>query len=257
MKILALGDIAEPRAVLYLKAKLPAFVKANKIDFVVANGENAAFINPPSPELAREILDLGVDCMTGGNHTMRNRYLHPMLDNEARLLRPQNYPPAVAGRGYTVLTKNGVRILCMNVMGRVHIEPPLDSPFDAIDRVLSREAGKYDVALLDIHAEATGEKLALAHYFDGRIAVIFGTHTHIPTADEHVMPKGTGYITDLGMCGSADGILGVAPSGIIERMTTGLPVRVDPDTGDVVAMGAIFTVDTDRKCCTDVTRVRF
>ncbi len=257
MKILALGDIAEPRAVLHLKAKLPSFIKKNAIDFVVANGENAAFINPPSPELACEILDCGVDCITGGNHTMRNRHLHAMLDNETRMLRPQNYPPAVPGHGYAILTRNGTRILCMNVMGRVHIEPTLDSPFTVIDRVLVREEGRYDIALLDIHAEATGEKLALAHYFDGRITVIFGTHTHVPTADEHVLPKGTGYVTDLGMCGSESGILGVAPNGIIERMTTGLPVRVDPDTGDVVAMGAVFTVDTEQKRCTAVTRVRF
>lgn len=255
MNILAIGDLTEPRAVPFLQEKLDAFCRENHVSFVVANGENAGFIMGPTPDLAEKLRRAGVDCVTGGNHTLQNKFLYTMLENDIHLLRPQNYPPSAPGRGYTILNADGYRLLIVNVLGQVHMEPVLDNPFFAVDRVLQRESGNYDIAILDIHAEATGEKLALAHYFDGRISVIFGTHTHIPTADEQILPNGSGYVTDLGMCGGSTGILGVKKEVVIERMTTRLPVKSEPDNGPMVAYGAIFTVDPDTGRCTAVKRV--
>jgi calcineurin-like phosphoesterase len=142
-------------------------------------------------------------------------------------------------------------------MGCVHIEPSLDSPYPFIDRALSECLGKYDFAVLDFHAEATGEKLAIAHAYDGKINVIFGTHTHVRTADASVLPRGTGYITDLGMCGPSGGILGMQPESVIERMRSRLPKRFEPATGEPIADGAIFTLDTKTGACTDVRAIRF
>ena len=255
LKILAIGDLTEPRAALFLKEKLSSFKRKNGIDFVIANGENAGFIMGPTPETAALVFDAGVDCLTGGNHTLQNKFLHRTLENDTRLLRPANYPAAVPGFGYRIFSVNGYRLLVMNLLGRVHIEPVLDSPFTAAEAILRRENGKYDLAVLDFHAEATGEKLALARYFDGRFAAIFGTHTHVPTADEQVLPKGTGYITDIGMCGASGGVIGVKADVIIERYLTALPVRSEPDDSPVKANGAIFTIDTETKKCLSVERV--
>ena len=255
LKILAIGDLTEPRAALFLKEKLSPFVKKNGVDFVIANGENAGFIMGPTPETAALIFEAGVDCLTGGNHTMQNKFLYRTLENDTRLLRPVNYPASVPGFGYRIFTVKGYRLLVLNVLGRVHIEPTLDNPFTAVEAVLRRENGKYDLAGLDIHAEATGEKLALARYFDGRFAAIFGTHTHVPTADEQILPRGTGYVTDIGMCGGSGGVIGVKADVIIERYLTALPVRSEPDDSPVKANGALFTVDTETKKCLSVERI--
>ena len=257
MKILTIGDITEPRAVTYLKENLWSFRRENKIDLVIANGENASFITGPSPELAEQILSAGVDVLTGGNHTVQNLRLHPMLEASRAILRPANYPAGVPGCGYTVADLCGYRLLVINVLGQVHMEPTLDSPFEAVERILAREAGNYDLAALDIHAEATGEKLALAHAFDGRIAVIFGTHTHVPTADARILPRGSGYITDIGMCGAEDGILGIDADVILERCRIHLPVKYRAATGKILAQGAIFELDSHDFAAKNVKIVSF
>jgi len=158
--------------------------------------------------------------------------------------------------GYTVCDVNGWRVLCINVSGRVYLDP-LASPFDTVDRILEREDGRYDVALLDIHAEATSEKLALGRYFDGRIQVLFGTHTHVPTADEQILPHGSGYITDLGMCGPTDGILGTDADAVIHRFRSLMPTRFSVASGTVRAQGVIFDVDEGAKKVRSVKRVVF
>jgi calcineurin-like phosphoesterase len=147
-------------------------------------------------------------------------------------------------------------MLVINAMGNVHIEPCLDSPFTAIDRILRDEAGKYDFSILDIHAEATGEKLAIAHAYDGKINVIFGTHTHVQTADAQILPRGTGYITDVGMCGESGGILGMNPDEVVTKMRTHLPTPFHAASGAVVANGAVFTLDTGTGRVTDVRTVK-
>ena len=257
LNILAIGDICEPRAVSFIIEELRRFAKAERVDFVIANGENAGFILGPTPALAEMLLDGGIDCVTGGNHTLQNKSLHPLLDSEPRLLRPANYPPEVPGSGAYLAKVGGVRLLVLNVMGQVHIEPPLSSPFHCVKRLLERYAGEYDVAVLDIHAEATGEKQALGYCFDGSFAAIFGTHTHIPTADECILPKGTGYVTDIGMCGAEHSVLGVDRNSIIERYMTALPIRPELPEGKLFATGVLFTVDERTNSCTAVRRIRF
>ena len=257
MKILARGDVTSRGGVVHLEKNLWKFREANGIDFTVVNGENASFITGISPELADKLLYSGADCITGGNHTMSNKQIYTALEENPALLRPINYGDAVVGKGYSILDASGKKILVISAMGNIHIEPTLDSPYRYIDKVLKDEAGKYDFSILDIHAEASGEKCAVAHAYDGKINVIFGTHTHVPTADERVLPLGTGYITDLGMCGESGGILGVDADFIVEKMRTRMPGRYKVADGECVANGAIFEIDEKTNRVTSVKRVKF
>ena len=257
MKILMIGDVTDPSGVQYLKERLWDVRRRYGIDFVAVNAENASFIGGADQVLAETLLEAGADVLTGGNHTMQRLSVHAFLDSDERMLRPLNYPAAVPGRGYTILDAQGYRMLVLNAMGTVHMEPTLDSPFYAIDRVLAREEGRYDFAMMDFHAEAAGEKGAIAHYFDGRIQIIAGTHTHVPTADMQILPKGAGFVTDLGMCGPSGGVLGINADVIIERSMLHLPKKYEAATGAVSADGVIFTLDTGSKKVTAVERIKF
>lgn len=257
LRIMAIGDVTSPRAAQNLAAITWNVRKNYRLDFLSINAENAGFIMGPTPDTAKTLLHAGADLLTGGNHILQNNYLHGMLEHDPHILRPANYPPTAPGFGYTLLETKGYRVLCMNVMGRVDMEPPLDSPFTAIDRILEREAGNYDFAILDIHAEASGEKMALGQYFDGKIAAIWGTHTHVPTADGRVLPNGTGYVTDLGMCGAENGILGIDRDLVLKRYTTAMPVRFSPADGMIYADGVIFNIDENNNYrCVSLERVR-
>ena len=257
MKILTIGDVTSANGIEHLKTSLWKVRQEHGVDFCIVNGENASFLSGISPELAEELLRAGADAITGGNHTMQNKQAYTYLDDTKEMVRPINFGENAPGRGYTILDVNGYRVLVMNAMGCVHIEPNLDSPYGHIDRALAREEGRYDVAILDLHAEATGEKYAIAMCYDGRFSVIFGTHTHVPTADEQILPRGTGYITDVGMCGESGGILGMQTECIIERMRTHLPSKYKPASGRPVANGALFTVDEKSGKCTSVRRITF
>jgi len=256
MRILCIGDVTSPRAVEFLSHRLWRYREENKIDFCIVNAENAGLVTGATPELAEKLLSAGADCLTGGNHTLRNKSVYSYLDESERMLRPVNFGTEAAGQGYTILDCDGYKILIINAMGNVHIEPTLDSPFDYIERVLVREEGRYDLSVLDIHAEATGEKLAVAHCFDGRINMIFGTHTHVPTADGQILPGGTGYITDLGMCGESGGILGMDKERVVLRMRSHLPHSFTAAEGAVMADGVIFTVDASNGKISSVEQVK-
>lgn len=245
MRILALGDIVGTQTVDYLQAHLWILRKREKIDFVIANGENTSDIRGICARDAAALLDTGVDLITLGNHTYGKRDIYDVLENATRIIRPANYPPEAPGNGYTVVCVDGWKLLCINVCGRVYMDP-LASPFDTVDRILERERGGYDFAVMDIHAEATSEKLALAHYFDGRVAVMFGTHTHVPTADTRILPQGSGYVTDLGMCGPQNGILGTAKEQVLEKFRTLMPVHFHVADGDIRANGVIFELEDTR-----------
>lgn len=257
MRILAIGDVTGQGGIEHLKKNLWSFREKEKIDFCIVNGENASFITGISPEGAEELLRAGADVITGGNHTMHNKATYTALDEEAGLLRPVNFGDEAPGHGYTVVDCLGYKMLVINAMGRVHIEPQLDSHYGYIDRLLAREAGKYDFSILDLHAEATGEKLATGYAYDGKINIIFGTHTHVPTADDTVLPNGTGYVTDLGMCGESGGVLGMDKDSVILRMRSSLPHKFKAASGPVVADGVIFTLDTSSGRVTGTERVRF
>lgn len=257
MKILAIGDVTSPGGASYLEKNLWAVRKKLGIDFCIVNGENASFITGISRDCALELLRSGADVITGGNHTMQNHSAVKMLDELPEVLRPINYGNDAPGHGYTIFDVSNTRVLVINALGCVHIEPQLDSPYPYIDEVLSSEAGRYDVAVLDIHAEATGEKLAIAYNYDGKINVVFGTHTHVPTADATVLPRGTGYISDLGMCGESGGILGMEVGSVLYKMKTKLPGRFKCAEGSVYADAVIFTLDDGTKKVTEVKRIKF
>ena len=256
MKILAIGDVTSPGGVMHLEKNLWTQRRKYGIDFCIVNGENASFITGISKDGADVLLRSGADVITGGNHTMQNYSALKMLDEMNEVIRPLNYGEDAPGRGYTIIDTGAYRVLVMNAMGNVHIEPQLDAPYSYIEAVLRREAGKYDVAVLDVHAEATGEKLAVAHNFDGRINVVFGTHTHVPTADCSVLPRGTGYVSDLGMCGESGGILGMDVGTVLYKMKTKMPGKFKCADGAPFADGVIFELDTHGKAVS-VERIRF
>ena len=256
IKILAVGDVCGEPGLSFLKERLKDFKKENDIRFCVVNGENANVVGI-TPKQADQILQAGADVITLGNHTYTMRDLYPFLDNNPDLIiRPANYPPSAPGCGYTVRDVCGWRVLCINVNGTTFMEP-LDSPFEAVARILAREEGKYDLALLDIHAEATSEKLAIARAFDGRVSVMFGTHTHVPTADEQILPHGSGYITDLGMSGPVDSILGTKVEAVLTKMRHHMPAHFTVAEGEIAISGALFSVDPSSGKCTKVERVKF
>ncbi len=257
MRILVIGDVTSPGGLAHLKEKLWAVRRRYTIDLCIVNAENASLITGISAEDAEELLQAGADVLTGGNHTLRNKSVYGYLDQSRQMLRPVNFPPEAPGAGYTVYDAAGVRVLVINAMGNVHMEPTLDAPYAVIDRLLDREAGRFDVAVLDIHAEATGEKAAIGYAYDGRIQAVFGTHTHVPTADLCILPGGTGYVTDVGMCGESGGVLGMDAPTVVRRMRTHLPLKFIPAGGPVRADGVIFTIDAGTRRTTAVERIVF
>jgi metallophosphoesterase (TIGR00282 family) len=256
LRIMTIGDVTSPTAASALADKLWEIRRAHRIDFLAINPENAGFIIGPSADTAKMLLDRGADLLTGGNHTLQNQSLHALLDSDERLIRPANLPAEAPGAGYTILSANGYRLLAVNVLGRVEMEPVSDSPFAAIEKILAREEGNYDLAILDVHAEASGEKVALGVHFDGRFAAIYGTHTHVPTADLTVLPLGTGYVSDVGMCGASGGILGISKESVLRFHLKGIPTRYAVAEGELFADAVIFTVDPAENKCTALERVR-
>jgi metallophosphoesterase (TIGR00282 family) len=256
MKILCLGDIVGPDAVDRLCKTLYKVRRERQIDFVMLNGENADVGNGLSKDTAERLLSAGVDVITGGNHIFQKRDIYHYLDDEERILRPANYPDAVAGKGYTILDVCGWRILVINVQGTVFMDA-IDCPFRTVEKILDRCKGKYDLSLLDIHAEATSEKIALARFFDGKIDMIVGTHTHVPTADAKILPAGSGYVTDLGMCGVTESALGVDVNCVIRKLRYKIPTKFELANGNVTFQGVEF-VKTPQKAGVDfVSRVEF
>ena len=256
MKILAIGDVVGTRAVAYLRQNLWAKRQALGADFVVANGENASDIHGICVADAQTLLSSGVDMITLGNHSFGKKDICTMLSDSQNIIRPANYPPYVPGSGSSVLNIDGWRILTINVLGTALMES-MACPFTTVERILAREEGDYDFSVLDIHAESTSEKIALGRYFDGKINVIFGTHTHVATADEQVLPGGSGYITDIGMSGPINGVIGADAQGVIERMRTKIPTFFKVADGEIKVHGALFTLDTTTKKVTKVQRVTF
>lgn len=245
LRIMALGDIVGQEGVALLTKNrcLAKLRDKYKADLVIANGENASPGNGLRPDDAAAILDAGADVITGGNHIFRHYSLYPMLDECRSVIRPANYPSTAPGCGYTLCEACGYRVLVMNLAGCVYMEP-LNSPFEAADRILKENEGRYDISVIDLHAEATSEKIAMARYLDGRVSVIFGTHTHVQTNDASVFPGGTGYVTDIGMCGSMNGVLGVKTESIIHKFIQKTPKGFEPAEGGAMIHGAIFDVDT-------------
>ena len=255
MKILALGDVVGSIGISAICENLSLLKREYGAKFTIVNGENADMVGI-TPEQADTLFKAGVDVITLGNHTYRKADICELLCGDANIIRPANYPPMAPGGGRLIFEAKGKRVLCINVLGVAFMEA-LACPFETVDRILDEERGNYDIAVLDIHAEATSEKIALGRYFDGRINVIFGTHTHVPTADEQILPKGSGYITDLGMCGPVGGVLGTDATAVIDKMRTKMPTRFTVASGEIRANGALFETDDTTGRVKSIRRVRF
>ena len=257
MKILAIGDIVGSSAIDYLSKNLSKFVRENRIDFVIANGENVSEIKGISKNDAESLFNIGIDFITLGNHAFGKKDIYAYLDNnEHKIIRPCNFPSKAPGGGYSIVNIDGYKVLIINALGTMYMTP-LNSPFEIIDRILEREKESYDFAILDFHAEATSEKLAIAHYFDGRIAIIFGTHTHVQTADEQILPKGSAYITDIGMTGPINSILGTKIEAIIDKFTLQTPQYFTVAEGEIEVNGVIFDINPDSKKINSIARTKF
>lgn len=256
MKILTLGDVVGRQAVAYLEKNLWNARSSYGADIVIVNGENASDIYGIDECDAKALLSAGTDVITLGNHAFGKKNIFTMLSDSNAIIRPANYPPLTPGGGYTIINVCGWRVLCINVLGTVMMES-LACPFATVDKILEREKGNYDVSIMDLHAESTSEKIAIGRYFDGRINVIFGTHTHVQTADEQILPHGSGYITDLGMTGPVNSVIGSDVDAVIERMRTKITSRFTVADGEVRAHGALFDLDTDTKKVISVKRIVF
>ena len=253
MNILAIGDVVGSIGCHFLRRHLPALKKLKGIDLVIANGENSADGNGLTPLSVQYLLDSGVDVVTSGNHSFRRRESYELYDSCPALLRPANFPPSAPGKGYEVVDMGRIQVGVLNLIGVVYLES-MESPFDAADRILS--AGTPKITVVDFHAEATGEKRSFGYYLDGRVSAVFGTHTHVQTADECILPGGTGYLSDLGMTGPIQSVLGVKPELVIQKMRTKMPVRFDLADGDCRIDGAVFSIDEKTGKTVSIERVQ-
>lgn len=244
MNILLIGDVVGSPGRQALKEHLAMLRRRWAVDFVLANGENAAGGAGITPAVAEELFALGVDAITGGNHIWDKKEIEPYLDAEPRIFRPLNYPPGAPGRGFGVLrSRSGVPVAVINLHGRVFVSGSLDCPFRAADQALEEIRDRATVILVDFHAEATSEKMAMGWHLAGRVSAVVGTHTHVATADERILPGGTAYQTDVGMTGPPDSVIGVRKELALGRFISGRPVRFEPAKAPAVVSGLVVEVD--------------
>ncbi len=245
MRVLFIGDVVGRPGRRVLATRLSGLRRAHAADVVIANGENSAGGVGLSGEAAAELFAAGVDILTGGNHVWHNREVYDLLDSEPRIVRPANFPPGVPGRGAAVVqTPAGHKVGVLNLQGRVFMQE-IDDPFRIGRQQAAVLRGNVPVVIVDMHAEATSEKIAMGWYLDGRVSAVVGTHTHVQTADERILPEGTAYISDVGMTGPRDGVIGMAREGIIERFLTQLPVRFQVASGPAQINGVLIDVAVD------------
>ena len=254
MNILCIGDVVGGIGCRQLQQVLPRVKRELAVDVCIVNGENSADGNGITPVSAGHLFDAGADVITGGNHTFRRHEFYDLLEENECLLRPANLPAGTPGRGMTVVDRGRYQVTVINLQGTVYMEA-LASPFDTLDALLA-EAGNPKFCVVDFHAEATAEKRALAAYVDGRISALFGTHTHVATADEQILPGGTGFITDVGMTGPVQSCLGVRTELAVQKMRTKLPVRFATAEGACAMDGVLFTLDDKTGHTVAVRRIR-
>lgn len=256
LRLLCLGDVMGRPGRDALRAHLSRLKERYGIDLIMANGENSAGCLGITPATVKELEKSGVDVITTGNHVWRYKECYPLLVKHATLLRPANYPEKAPGKGVAVVTmSSGVKIAFINLLGRVFMES-VDCPFATVDRLLSLLPADVSMIIVDMHAEATSEKRALFHYLDGRVSAVVGTHTHVQTADASVSRNGTASITDLGMCGVEDSVLGMDQKSVIARFTSGMPHAFRPARGSASLNGVIIDIDTLTGKALDIALVR-
>jgi metallophosphoesterase (TIGR00282 family) len=256
VKVLIVGDIVGSPGRQILGRALGRLRSRHALEYVVANVENAAGGFGVTKEICEEILDLGVDCLTSGNHIWDKKEILPFIDLLPQLLRPANYPAAQPGRGMHVgRTRSGVNVATLNLSGRVFMHGAIDDPFARAREEVARLRGEAGVIIVDFHAEATSEKSAMGHFLDGQVTAVLGTHTHVPTADERVLPGGTAYCSDIGMTGPYDSVIGVEKEAILQRFVTGLPSRFETAKGDPRLAAVVVDVDEERGLARGIERL--
>lgn len=255
-KILFLGDIVGKPGRRAVSEHLVSLKEELQPNLVIANGENSAGGVGIETKLAEEIFHYGVDVITTGNHIWNRREIFPYLETNAhRIIRPGNYPEGAAGKGFCLLEKDGLKIAIVNAQGRVFMAELVDCPFRYLDKLLQNELQGCDLIFVDFHAEATSEKMAFGNYLDGRVSVVVGTHTHVQTADERILPKGTAYISDVGMCGPRDSVIGGETEKIVKRFITGIPHKFDVADAKGMINGVIVSFDKQTKKTAKIERV--
>lgn len=243
MKVLFLGDVFGKPGREILKKKLPSLVEENNVDFIIANGENAAGGIGITPDICETLLYMGVDIITSGNHIYKKREIYDYIERQPRLLKPANYPPSTPGSGYHIMfDKKNNKIAVINICGRVFIDY-FDCPFRTIDKILSNVRKETPVIIVDFHAEVTSEKVAMGWYLDGRVSAVVGTHTHVQTADERILPGGTAYITDVGMVGPRNSVIGVKKENIIKKFLTMMPQKFTVSEDDYLVNGVVININ--------------
>lgn len=256
IRVLAIGDIIGKPGRNAVSKFLPDIREEENIDFCIANGENSAGGNGITPQVAEELFSSGIDVITTGNHVWDKKEVKDIIGRNRNILRPHNYPPGAPGSGYGIYdVRSGVRAGVLNLAGRVFMGN-LDCPFRTGEDAVRKMAGETPVIIVDIHAEATAEKTAVGWHLDGLASAVFGTHTHVQTADERLLPGRTAYITDIGMTGSLDSVIGVDIRQVIQRFITQMPVRLQPASGSIQIAGAVISIDPGSGRATGIKRLQ-
>ncbi|MCR8642114.1 TIGR00282 family metallophosphoesterase [Paenibacillus sp. N1-5-1-14] len=256
MKVVFIGDIVGSVGRKALKAVVPSLKDRYPNAVFIANGENAAAGRGITAAIARDFYSMGIQAITMGNHTWDQKEIFEFIDDEERMIRPANFPPGTPGRGYTKIKTRVGDILLINLQGRTFL-PPIDCPFRKVDEILEDEKGQYKFAFVDFHAEATSEKIAMGWHLDGRASAVVGTHTHVQTNDNRILPQGTGYVTDVGMVGPRDGILGMERNAVLYKFETQLPVRFVVDEGKWHFHAVVFDFNDVTGACESSQLIRY
>lgn len=256
MKILAVGDIVGNIGLKKLQEMLPRIIQEENIDFVVVNAENTSSGMGLTLKDFNELLKLKIDVITMGNHTWGKKDIFTFIDNP-KLIRPANYSKGVPGKGYNIFNCNNKKIVVINLIGRTDMNVLSENPFTVVDQIINKIKNDVDIIIVDFHAEATAEKIAMKHFLDGRADIIFGTHTHVQTADEEITEKATAYITDLGMTGPKDSVIGMDVKVSIKRFVTSLPERYKLAEGSAILNGCIFEINDDNCKTTNIKRINY
>jgi metallophosphoesterase (TIGR00282 family) len=255
VNILCIGDVVGRPGRNIIAGKLRSLVRDHEVDCVIVNAENAAGGSGCTPQIHDKMIKYGAHLVTLGDHTYRKRDIIPTLDNALDIVRPANWSPSAPGRDFAVyITTKGPTVGVFTLLGRIFMKPA-DCPYRAADAVISKLKHKADIIFLDMHAEATSEKIAMGYYLDGRVSCVFGTHTHVVTADECILPGGTAYITDIGMTGPHDSVLGRRKESVIKAFTTQMPIPFEVAMGDVRINAILVTVDSHTKRAESIKRI--
>ena len=256
MRILILGDVVGRPARRAMRDILPELIEREKADLVIANAENAAGGMGVDIKSAKELFSAGVHVLTSGNHIWKKKEIYPFLDEHETLIRPANFPAGAPGRGWCFWRHNELRALIINLQGRVFMPNHVEDPFRCVDELLQNHGRLSPVIIVDMHGEATSEKTAMGWYLDGRASVVYGTHTHVPTADERILPHGTAYITDVGMCGPLDSVIGMEREVVIQGFLTQLPRQFEVAKDNVALQGIVADIDEKTGRAREIRRLR-